>query len=135
MDPIKLFNPKYLFEVYPGDFNFMPFFIALFVLMMLASFYADRWIKSHPQRASIQRVIPKFPERLRVLSIAGLLLLWVRYENLPYFSMRFFFLLFLLYIAWVIGHTVYLYKKQLPNVIAMHHASKNADKYLPRKKR
>ncbi len=68
-------------------------------------------------------------------AVIGLILLWVRFENLPYFSMRFFFLLFLLYIVWAFGRAIYLYKKRLPEVIALHHATKNADKYLPKRKR
>lgn len=135
MDLSKLLNPKYLFEVYPGEFSFMPFFIGLFVLLFLASLSVDRWMKRHPHHTSLKHLLPGFPEKLRILGVVGLIFLWVRYENLPYFSMRFFFLVFLLYIVWVIGHAIYLYKKRLPQVVAQHHAIKTADKYLPKKKR
>ena len=131
----KLFNLNYLFDPRPGDFHTMAFFIALFLIVLVGSFYLERWIKRHPKRASLTHLLPNIGGRLRMLGLMGFILLWVRYENLPYFAIRFFFLAFLLYLLWVIGHSIYVVRTRLESTLETHSERKERNKYLPRSKK
>src|SRR3989339_473825 len=103
MSPTKLFSLNYLFDVYPGSsFYYMLPLIIFFLILILGSFYLEKIIKGLPYRVSLQRVLPHFSGKIRFLGILGFVFLWVRYENLPYLAMRFFLLVYLLYIGWVI---------------------------------
>lgn len=135
MNPFKLFNPSYLFDPQPGEFHFMLLFLIFFLLLTIGSFYVDAWVRKHPQRRSIKHLMPKMGQTLRVFGILGFVFLWVRYENLMLFSMRFLFLLYLIIIVAYIGNTIYKYRTKLPDVIEAHAHHKKHKKYLPKKKK
>lgn len=135
MDLSKLFSLKYLFNPIPGDFSFMALFVGLFLVIIVGSFYLERWIRKHPKRNSISHLLPNIGGRLRVLGLLGFVLLWIRYEQLPYLSIRFFLILFLLYIGWVVGHSIYLVHRKFEATVETHTIKKEQNKYLPRKKK
>lgn len=131
----KLFSLSYLFQVYPGEFRYMAVLVTLFLILILGSFYLEAWIKKHPQRKSIQHLLPGISARLRLLGLVGFVFLWIRYENLPYLSMRALFLLFLIYTGVVMGRAVYRFKTHLPTTIEKHTKKKTTTSYLPKKKK
>lgn len=126
----KLLDPNYLFEVYPGsDFRYSAFFLVFFGLMIVASFYWRRWRKKHPQRKSLQATLPFFENKLLTMGLVGWLFLGIRYENIPYFSMRFLFGLYLLCVVYVLGYSTYRYKKVLPEKNAEEEKKMERKKY------
>lgn len=131
----KLFSPSYLFNVSPGDFKFMALFIAFFLVLLVGSFYLEGWIKKHPRRQSLTHLLPNIGGRLRMFGLIGFIFLWIRYENLPYLSMRALLLAFLLYVAWVIGNSIYKVRTRLGETLVVHSKHKERNKYLPRKKK
>lgn len=131
----KLFSLSYLFDPRPGIFSYMAFFVGLFLLILVGSFYLERWIKKHPKRPILIHLLPNIGGRMRMFGLIGFIFLWVRYESLPYFSIRFFFLLFLLYILWVIGHSIYMVRTRFEEKIETHTVKKERNKYLPRSKK
>lgn len=135
MDITKLFELNYLFEIYPGPFKSIMVFLIFFIVLIAGSFFLERWIKKNTHRDSLRSTLPRFPQKLRTLGIIGLVLLAFRYEAIPYFSIRFFFLVYLLIVLWVIGSAIYRYNKILPNVIQKKHVEKKKKHYLPKKKR
>jgi len=135
MNLSKLFNPSYLFNATPGDFKYMALFIAFFLILLVGSFYLESWIKKHPRRQSLTHLLPNIGGRFRMFGLIGFIFLWVRYENLPYFSMRALFLAFLLYIVWVMGRSIYKVRTRFENTLETHTVRKERNKYLPRKKK
>ncbi len=136
MSPLKLLSPSYLFTIQPGsEFKFMVPLIVLFLILTVGSFYIDGWIKKQPHRAAIRELLPKFGSRLRLLGIIGFLLLFARYENIPYFAMRFMLLAFLIGIAAYIGYSLYKYKTHLPELLETRKKKATHHKYLPKSKK
>jgi hypothetical protein len=135
MDIGKLFDLTYLFNPRPGEFQYMAFFVGLFLLVIVGSFYLEKWIKSHPKRQSLTHILPHIGSRFRMLGIIGFIFLWIRYENLPFLSIRFFFLAFLLYFVFVIGDSIHKYKTKLYMVIEVNTGKKERNKYIPRQKK
>lgn len=132
----KLFSPKYLFEIYPGsEFRYMIPLIVFFLILVVGSIYLEQWIKKNPDRKHIQSLLPGIVGRLRLLGLMGFIFLWVRYENLPYLSMRIFLMAYLIYILWVISQAVYKMKKILPMLIDEGKIKKTEKNYLPQKKK
>ena len=70
-----------------------------------------------------------------MFGLIGFIFLWIRYENLPYLSMRALLLAFLLYVAWVIGNSIYKVRTRLGETLVVHSKHKERNKYLPRKKK
>lgn len=135
MNPTQLFNLDYLFDPTPGDtFYYMVFFIILFLALILGSFYLESWIRKHPLRSALQSTLPHIGFHLRIFGMMGFVFLFVRYENMPYFSMRFLFVLYLLWIAVYVGMSLYRFKTTLPETIEEQHRLKKRAKYLPKKK-
>jgi Ca2+/Na+ antiporter len=126
----KLLDPSYLFAVYPGSyFKYSVFFLVFFGLMIAASFYWRAWRKKHPQRKSLQATLPHFENKLLTLGLVGLLFVGIRYENIPYFSMRFIFGLYLLYVLYVLASSTYRYKTVFPQNVAAAHEKMEQKKY------
>jgi len=137
MDLSKLFSLQYLFRVQPGEFHNMTTFIALFLLMIVGSFYVETWMRRNPNNKALKRILGNFPGQLRNLGIIGFLLLWFRYENIPYLAMRAFLLALLIYILWVIGSAIHTYRTKLDEAAAQFkkRVQKAHDPYLPRQKK
>ena len=135
MDISKLFSLSYLFDPRPGTFSYMAFFVGFFLVIIIGSFYLDSWIKKHPKRRSLQHLLPGIAGHLRMLGLVGFIFLWVRYEKLPYLSLRFFFFLFLIYLLWVLGSSIHKYRTKLSDIVEKHTVKKTKSKYLPRQKK
>lgn len=135
MDLTQLFDLNYLFDPRPGDFRFMAFFVGLFLVIIVGSFYLDMWIRKHPRRTTLTHLLPNIGGRFRLLGIVGFVFLWIRYENLPYLSIRFFFLAFLLYLIWVMGHSVMKMRTRFETTMEIHQERQAQNKYLPRAKK
>ncbi|MFA4814945.1 MAG: hypothetical protein WC924_02090 [Candidatus Gracilibacteria bacterium] len=119
MNPLKLLDLSYLFDVHPGS-TFMYFWplLILFIVLFVSSF----------------KVGPKgIASRMREFSVVGLLLTFLRDQNIPYLGMRIWLvLLFLAAVAYGIWYWKDLNKKA--NMKPAVEEQKQADKYLPKKK-
>ena len=125
-----------MFELQPGsEFKFMVILIVFFLILAIGSFYLDAWIKKQPHRNAIKKLLPHFPNRLRILGIIGFVLLFFRYENIPYFAMRILLVLLLLGIISYIGYSLYKFKKHLPELLETRKKKKTHHKYLPKSKK
>ena len=109
--------------------------IVLFLVLAIGSFYVEKWIKKQPHRTAIRNLLPKFGSRLRLFGIFGFLLLFFRYENIPYFAMRFLLLMYLIAIVAFIGYSLYKYHKHLPELLETRQKKHTHHKYLPKSKK
>lgn len=133
---LKLFQPSYLFSTNPGTyFQFFWPLLILFVLLFVFSVWADKRIKKSENKVALRKTIPGFGTQLRISSFIGVMLLLVRAQGIPFFSMRFFMVVLLAYIVVYLLISLRRLKVKLPKVKAQlqHHLA--SSKYLPRKKK
>lgn len=136
MNIFQLFSPSYLFTIQPGSsFKFMVPLIAFFLILAIGSFYLEKWIKKQPHKKAINELLPKLSSRIRLFGILGFVLLFCRYENIPYFAMRFVLLAYLIGILVYVGRSIYKYKKHLPELLEKKEKKEIHNKYLPKNKK
>lgn len=136
MNISKFFDLSYLFELQPGSsFRFMVPLIAFFLILAIGSFYLEKWIKKQPHKKAITELLPKLSSRIRLFGILGFVLLFCRYENIPYFAMRIVLLAYLVGILVYVGRSIYKYKKHLPELLEKKEKKEIHFKYLPKSKK
>ena len=125
---------QYFFEPIPaGQYKFMYLFIALAVIGLAASIALRIYLKKHKEDKILRKLFRTFPGKLQTVSICLGLYILVRYEKMPFLSMR-----FLNYI--IIGTAIYLlinafqlYSQVYPHEKKRHEQQIKANKYVPRK--
>jgi uncharacterized protein YacL len=136
MDFSKLFDLNYLFDPRPGSaFYFMIAMIVVFLGLIMTSFYLEKWISKHPLKKALKQVLPHTAKHLRGLGILGFVLLFFRYENLPYLSMRALLIALLISIMAYIGYSVHQFRSKLPAIIEQQKKAKKKKTYLPKSKK
>ena len=127
MNPLKLFQLSYLFDKFPG-----PGFIYFWPLLI---FFAITFIGSFPLKKKFPKLPEHIPGRIREFSLLGLLLTFLRDQNVPLFGMRFwlvfFFILMAVYALW----SWRKYKIGLREEAKAKIKSEVKDKYLPTAKK
>ena len=133
---------KNLIDINPGSqFKFyIPMIILGAVLIIGAIAFGIVYKKRKNHDFAFKKLFKKTSGRLFWLGSLILLLTLIRYENIPYFSMRLLLYLSLILIAYSVYRMAYVYKmiypKERENVMAkMHKAKEENSKYLPSKKR
>ena len=120
MNPFKLFDPSYLFDTRPGS-EFMYFWplLVLFVAIFVGSF---------------NKKAKKFASVMRWFSVIGLGLTFTRDQNIPWLGMRLWFVV--LFLA-ALAYGVWYWKQmdKMAEMKPMNEEKKQADKYLPTKKK
>ncbi|MFA6436361.1 MAG: hypothetical protein WCW30_04480 [Candidatus Gracilibacteria bacterium] len=109
--------------------------LVLFLVLIVGSFYLESWIRRHPLRSSLKLTLPHVGGHLRAFGIVGFVLLWIRYENLPFISMRFLLVLFFLSFLAYVGRCIYRFNVVLPKIIEENKRLNKLKSYLPKKKK
>lgn len=126
---------NYFFEITPsGRFDYMYLFIILAVITLILSIAGHIYLKQHKGDKIFRKLFSSVPGKLQMLAILLGLYVFVRYERMPFLSMR-----FLNYI--ILGTGIYLliryakiYLKIYPEAKRHHENQLKLNKYLPRKK-
>lgn len=106
MNPFKLLDPSYLFDITPGQ-GFLYFWplVIFFILFFGASWYADKQIHAHRHYKVAREFLGGISMRMREFALMGLILTFLRWQNVPILGMRFWMILFFLlgavYGVWV----------------------------------
>lgn len=133
---------SYFFNTAPGsEFRYyIPLLILAGVLIIGSVVFSVIYSKKKKTDFAFKRLFKKLSGRFILIGILLLLLIALRYENIPYFSMRFFMYLLLLFFAYSIYQYIKIAKVDYPrekenvkNLIAK--SSKETPRYLPNKKR
>lgn len=139
MEYIKLiFN--YLFNPNPGTaFSYyIPLIILASLLIVGSILFSYYYKKKKKTNFAFKRLFKKLSNRLLLIGILFFVLIALRYENIPYFSMRIllyvllFFLLYIIY-KYIKVYTV-VYPKEKANVESKKKlVKKEENRYLPNK--
>ena len=141
MEYIKSFF-SYLFKSNPGtEFSYYIPLITLAIVLILGSIIFSQYYKRKKKTDfAFKRLFKKLSSRMLLFGILFLVLIAFRYENIPYFSMRFLLyltaLIFLYFIYRYLKIYIVKYPKEKENSQAKQHTvKKEENKYLPNKKK
>lgn len=127
-------DPNYLFEKNPGaSFKFYFPLLLIFGFLFLFSIFFPLFLKKKDkENPSLKTLSSKISFPGIIISIFGFLLLFFRYENLPYLSSRFLlFLLFFIWFSWFVLLLFYLFK-DYQKEYKIYLEAKEKEKYLPK---
>lgn len=130
---------NYLFSKNPGqNFSFYTELIVLIALLMIAAIVFSQIYKRRKKYDfAFKRLFKKLSGRLILLAILFAVLTILRYENIPYFSMRillYISLLLLLYFIYKTARTFRVeYPKEKQNTSLLKQTAPKEKKYLPNK--
>ncbi|MBI2464452.1 hypothetical protein HYV57_05850 [Candidatus Peregrinibacteria bacterium] len=128
---LKLLKPSYIFDLTPqADFRYAIAFAIFFALVFAGGWALKRYFK-YKKDPVLKKILKRFPFRFYGLAITGEILLFLRSQSIPLFSMRFFLLLLMAAIIVLIMRMAYLYKKIYPKEQSKHAAKLEKKKYLP----
>lgn len=127
--PEKLFQTSYLFEVTPNQEGLYKYLIFVFGALILAGLILI--FKTKKQDKIWKKYFAKIINLYLVTGFIGLVLIFFRFEGIPYLGSRLFLLLLgLIAIIWLINIIWYRYKI-LPKKILDNEKEKIFNKYLP----
>lgn len=127
--PKKLLEPGYIFEVSPSAEGLYRFLAILFGLMILLAFILI--IKAKKQEEIFKKLYSKIINLLLFSGFFGLVLLFFRFEGIPYLGSRLLMLiLFVVAFVWFLLICYYKFRI-LPREIENFKKQKIFEKYLP----
>lgn len=136
---------SYMFGAVPGDaFSYYYEMMGLIVVLILGSIAFKNIYKKKVQDKDFvfKKLYRKTPNRLLYFAIGFIFLLLVRYESIPYFSMRIWMYLTVVGLLIYLGYQIYKYFKTYPKERDIYESRKtikveedSRGKYLPNKNR
>lgn len=133
---------KYFFNTTPGsEFKFyIPLIILAGILIIGSVVFSRVYSKKKKYDFAFKRLFKKLSSRFTTIGIILLILIALRYENIPYFSMRIWLYLLLLISLYIIYKYIKTFKVDYPrekeNVkVLISKSSKETPRYLPHKKK
>lgn len=136
MNPFKLLQTQYLFDVDPGQ-GFLYFWplVIFFTLMFISSWLVNKQLHQMRHYKVARQFLGGIPMRMREFAFLGLILTFFRWQNLPWLGMRFWivllFLLALVYGVWVWKR----YEKGFRKTLRSQKSQEAEDLYLPKPKK
>lgn len=125
---------KYFFEPLPvGPFKFIYVFIGLIVAAIIASIALKIYLKKQKEDKIFKKLFRSVPGKLQLYAFMEAIYVLVRYERMPYLSIRAFNYAIIAYGLYVLITSAQLYIKVYPAEKKHHEHQVNMNKYLPRK--
>lgn len=139
MESIKSFF-NYLFTINPGSESnlYIPLIILSALLIVGSILFSNIYKKKKREDFAFKRLFKKLGNKMLIIGIIIPLLLVIRYENIPYFSMRIWLYVVLLLSVYFIHKYVKLYKVDYPREKINARRKTPTQKeniYLPHKKK
>lgn len=132
---------KYFFAKYPGqNFGFYTEFIIFIAILIVGAIaFSIIYQKRKKYDFAFKRLFRKTASRLTLFALFFVLLIAVRYENIPYFAMRIFLYLAIVWFLYFVYKTVRAFQVDYPREkenakINKPVATGPEKKYLPNKK-
>jgi len=132
--------PHYLFAIAPGqEFSYYMIGLIIVGLMLVGSIVFKQYYSRKVKNGDyvFKKMFKKFPNNLVYFAIGLLFFLGIRYENIPYFAMRLWFVLLAIGCLAYFGRQLYkflkVYPKELENFESRPRQN-TENKYLPNKR-
>lgn len=128
---LKFLKPSYVFDLTPqSNFRYVIAFAIFFALIFVGGWALKRYLK-YKKDPVLKKILKRFPARFYGLAIIGEILLILRSQSIPLFSMRFFLFMLIAIIIILVARSMYLYKKLYPQEHSRHSEKLEKKKYLP----
>lgn len=125
---------QYFFDPLPvGPFKYMYFFIVLAALSLIASVALRFYLKKQKEDKIFKKLFKDLPGKIQLFAILEAAYVFVRFERMPYLSMRFLNYCVLAYGIYLAVHYAQLYFKVYPSEKKHREHQLKINKYLPRK--
>ena len=130
----------YFFIKNPGPFlqYFMPLLAFSAALIIGSIAFAKFYKKKKKNDFAFKRLFKKVANRMLLMGFLFLILVLIRYENIPYFAMRLWLYLAFVLLAYLTYYYIRIYKTVYPiekENAKTKHVSKKENKYTPNKKK
>lgn len=129
----KLLKPAYYFSIAPGSFEFSKLTLAAVVLFFVCAL-AIRLLRRRMGNVVLKKMVRRYPERLLVFGSILLVLLLFREANMPFLSMRIWFVAWGLWFVYWLVRSIFTFNKEYRKRLEDYHHTNSQNKYLPRKK-
>lgn len=133
LDFEKLIDPAWLFEKTPSfPFKFLLPLLIFFGLMFLAGILVPLWIsKKNKKTPPYQKLASKLQTPLIIFALIGFLILFFRWQAIPYLSTRILIIILLLSIIfWLTSFLQYI-KRGFQKELGLWQEELRKMKYLP----
>lgn len=134
---IKLFfQPAYLFDTYPNyDMKFFVYLATFFGILVILGLVFLISARKNKKRKPVAFLLSNVYDWLLWIGIGGFFLLFSRYEGIPFISMRFLLVLWLIaFVFW--GLYILIFgKKGYKKMLLEYKKEEEKEKYLVKKKR
>ncbi|MBI2453472.1 hypothetical protein HYV56_02085 [Candidatus Peregrinibacteria bacterium] len=128
---LKLLDPRYLFGLDPGpSFSYYIHLIIFFAVIFIGGIVVRAIIVRNKDKV-LKKVMKRYPRKLYIVAGIGFFLIFMRNQGIPLLSMRIFLILNILGIFYIIGKTIYAYKKIYPLTAKKFKEKEEKTKYLP----
>ncbi len=125
---------QYLFDPLPvGPFKYLYVLIAVAAISLVASVALRIYLKQQKDDKILRKLFRKLPGKLQIFALTEAVYILVRYERMPYLSIRFLNYIILAYGIFVAVNAAQLYFKVYPAEKKHHEQQLKLNKYLPRK--
>lgn len=126
---------QYFFDPLPsGPFKYMFVLIATAVLALALSIGLRIYIKKQKDDKIFRKLFRDFPGKMQIFAFSEAIYILVRYERMPYLSIRFLNYMVLAYGLYIVFRAAQLYLKVYPADKKHHTEQLKLNKYLPRKR-
>lgn len=133
LDFAKLIDPAWLFEKTPPfPFKFLLPLLVFFGLMFLAGILVPLWLsKKHQKTPPYQKLASKLQTPLIIFALIGFLLLFFRWQAIPYLAVRILLIVLLLVIIYWLVFLLLFLKSGFQKELIEHQEQLRKLKYLP----
>jgi len=136
MDLSRLFDLNYLFDPTPGaQFSLVWWVIGFWVLVFILglSLYAISYNKKGDR--VYRKLYKNWSSYLIYWSLIGIVITWLRDQNIPYIGMRAVLVLYILFFLLLTVRKLLFDKKHIPKIKHSHLTKSHKSKYLPGRKK
>ena len=125
----------YFFEPLPsGPFKYMNILIAVAATCIVAAIALRIYLKKQKEDKIFRKLFRELPGKLLFFALTELVYVLVRYERMPYLSIRFLNYMILAYGLYILVMSAKNYLKIYPAAKQHHDNQVKMNQYLPRKK-
>ncbi len=126
----------YFFSPNPGRaFEYYYAIGALILVFFLLTFGIYFYATKHKEDKAFKKLFRNYPTKFVILAVLLAMYLFIRYNNVPFFSMRFMMYILLISSAYVIYAVIMTFYKKYPEEKNRREKRLEQNKYIPKKKK
>ena len=132
----RLLNLKYYFAPVPSaDFQFTKLTLVIAFVLIIAGFALSVYRNKYSKDKILKKILRPYPTKLITYGVIVLILLLIRETGIPYLSMRFWWLVILVFFLYSLINFLLRFRSRYNSRLTQYEKRVSRNKYLPKKKR